>query len=354
LRRLRALAISCNCRKCGALQSLLRLLPSSLKRAKVERMGAIRTNAAALMLGVSPSTLRGWERRFGFPAPTRSEGGHRLYELEQIELLRAALQEAGEISAAVALARERGLGPPTDSRLRAALLEYDAERADAILAESLAMRTLERTVESVLLGAVDAIGQEGGLSSEYCFAWRYATSWLCSIQRVSAPATRSEGVLIFDAASALELAALHNQALELFLRRAGLRVLALPTAIAPERLGSALRALAPQAIVLAGSGASIDEIARLVYAARRIAAEALVLDFRGALPDTGATTVGRLASSASAAASELSLALAERTLRGPAKAGRRFVRKGASARIAGGDRHQPADAERRAAGQALA
>jgi MerR family transcriptional regulator, light-induced transcriptional regulator len=34
-------------------------------------MGAIRTNAAAAMLGVSPSTLRSWERRFGYPEPRR-------------------------------------------------------------------------------------------------------------------------------------------------------------------------------------------------------------------------------------------------------------------------------------------
>ena len=30
-------------------------------------MNGIRTNAAAVMLGVSPNTLRSWERRYGFP-----------------------------------------------------------------------------------------------------------------------------------------------------------------------------------------------------------------------------------------------------------------------------------------------
>ena len=37
-------------------------------------MGAIRTNAAAAMLGVSPNTLRSWERRFGYPEPRRTAG----------------------------------------------------------------------------------------------------------------------------------------------------------------------------------------------------------------------------------------------------------------------------------------
>ena len=54
-------------------------------------MGAIRTNAAAAMLGVSPSTLRSWERRFGFPEPRRTPGGHRQFEVGEIEALRSCL-----------------------------------------------------------------------------------------------------------------------------------------------------------------------------------------------------------------------------------------------------------------------
>ena len=54
-------------------------------------MGAIRTNAAAAMLGVSPSTLRSWERRFGYPEPRRTAGGHRQFDLNEIEALRSRL-----------------------------------------------------------------------------------------------------------------------------------------------------------------------------------------------------------------------------------------------------------------------
>ena len=50
-------------------------------------MSGIRTNAAAVMLGVSPNTLRSWERRHGFPQPHRSPGGHRQYSLNEIESL---------------------------------------------------------------------------------------------------------------------------------------------------------------------------------------------------------------------------------------------------------------------------
>jgi hypothetical protein len=59
-------------------------------------------------------------------------------------------------------------------------------------------------------------------------------------------------------------------------------------------MASALRALRPRAIVLAGSGATLDALGRVVYAARQQEGEVTVFNYRGALPDTGASTVRRL------------------------------------------------------------
>ena len=73
-------------------------------------MTGIRTAAAAEMLGVSPSTLRTWERRLGYPQP-RTPGNHRQYELDEIEALRDALRETHNISSAVDIAQRRGRGP---------------------------------------------------------------------------------------------------------------------------------------------------------------------------------------------------------------------------------------------------
>src|SRR6185312_16564332 len=42
-------------------------------------MRYLKTTEAAALLGVGPSTLRAWERRFDFPKPQRSLGGHRYY-----------------------------------------------------------------------------------------------------------------------------------------------------------------------------------------------------------------------------------------------------------------------------------
>jgi MerR family transcriptional regulator, light-induced transcriptional regulator len=257
-------------------------------------MSGIRTNAAAVMLGVSPNTLRSWERRFGFPAPARTSGGHRQYELSEVEALRQALEETHGISSAVALARQRGSGPPSSNRLGAALARFDEEKANLLLEESLALRSLERTVEEVLLPAVaERLADEAGVA-EYEFAWRYASGWMSALRRVVPPATRPEGVLLFDASAPCDLAALRVQALELLLRRAGLRTLTLTAGIEPARLGRALRALRPDALVLGGERFSLDAIGRLVYAVRSAHAGIDVFDFAGAVPDTGASTVRRL------------------------------------------------------------
>ena len=43
---------------------------------------------AARLTGVASTTLRAWERRYGVIAPRRTDGGYRLYDAHQIELLR--------------------------------------------------------------------------------------------------------------------------------------------------------------------------------------------------------------------------------------------------------------------------
>src|SRR3712207_7551195 len=78
----------------------------------------IRTNAAAELLGVNPNTLRSWERRFGFPEPRRTAGNHRQYELVELQTLRDALAETGNISSAIELARQRQNAPAAGGTLR--------------------------------------------------------------------------------------------------------------------------------------------------------------------------------------------------------------------------------------------
>jgi DNA-binding transcriptional MerR regulator len=265
----------------------------------------IRTNAAATMLGVSPNTLRSWERRYGFPQPRRSAGGHRHYELFEIEALRQTLAETHNASSAVALAQERGTGPSSAPLLGEAFASFDELRADRLLEESLALRSVERTIEEVLLPAVAEQAEDGRPTASYEFAWRHATGWLSALKRLAPPATRAEGILILDPWIACELDTLHAQALEVVLRRGGLRTQWLSPAIDRSRLGRALRALEPRALVLTGADRMLDDVARLVYRVRSACPGVAVFDYRGAIPDSGAATIDRLTQGPIAARDEL-------------------------------------------------
>jgi MerR family transcriptional regulator, light-induced transcriptional regulator len=267
-------------------------------------MSGIRTNAAAGMLGVSPNTLRSWERRYGFPKPLRSPGGHRQYSLGEIEGLKHTLAETHNVSSAISLARERGEGPSSSSRLAAAFSTFDEDRANRLLEESLALRSVERTIEELLLVTVaELAGDDTNVrpTPEYELAWRHATGWLSAMKRLTPPTSRTNSALIFDSSAPITLDALHAQALDLFVRRAGVRTLLLTPAVEPIRLGRAVRALSPDAVILSGPNASLDTIGRLVYAVRSVVQRATVFDYRGAVPDTGASTVCRLGETPTAA-----------------------------------------------------
>jgi MerR family transcriptional regulator, light-induced transcriptional regulator len=248
----------------------------------------VRTNAAARLLGVSASTLRSWERRYGFPRPERSAGGHRQYALDEIQSLRQALDETAGISSAIELARRRGLGPSSRARLSAAFASFDEPLADRLLEESLALRSVERTVQELLLPAV---GDQG--ESAYEFAWRHAFAWLSAQRRLASPTpTQAPRVLILDAWPTCDLDTLQALALELVLRRTAVVTLCVGSAT-----GAALRALRPLAVILAGRRATLDEAARQLYAIRRAVPGIQVFDYRRTLPDTGASTVARLGDS---------------------------------------------------------
>jgi DNA-binding transcriptional MerR regulator len=254
-------------------------------------MSGIRTNAAAELLGVSPNTLRSWERRFGYPQPRRTSGGHRQYDLAELEALRRALHQTHNISSAIEVARQRGEGPTSAARLVEAFDRFDDALADRVMEESLAVRSVERSVEDLMLPALESVSDRDGREAEYELACRWATGWLHAARRVVPSASRPEGILLFDSSAQLDLASLQVQALELALRRAGFRALLLSMGLAHERVARAMRALEPSALVVCGSGATLDGVGRLVYAVRHTGSPARVYEYREAMPVEGSHAI---------------------------------------------------------------
>lgn len=233
-------------------------------------MGAMRylkTSEAAALLNVSPNTLRAWERRFGFPKPQRSQGKHRLFTHGEVAALHDALQDGLSISSAVSRARE---GLATDSNsLVGALISYDHERADGAIESALALRSVERSVEEVLLPTLDEIARRHGTeSASWAFAAHWGNGWLRRARRLAPPPVLGISIVVADASrDELDPDAAYLRAFELFCVRAGVRTLSL-SARGVYGIGDAVSVYRPNLVVLAGAHLEDDVVARWAYQVR--------------------------------------------------------------------------------------
>jgi DNA-binding transcriptional MerR regulator len=242
-------------------------------------MRYLKTSEAAALLNVSPNTLRAWERRFGFPKPQRSPGKHRLFTHGEVASLRDALQEGLSISSAVSRARE-GLAADSNS-LVGALVSYERERADVAIEAALALRSVERSVEEVLLPTLEEIHRRyGSDSAAWAFASHWGADWLRRAQRLAPPPVRPVSVVIGDASrDELDPDAPYIRALELFCVRAGMNVLSL-SARGVAGIGDAVAIHRPNLVVLAGGHLADDTVARWAYAIRLAAGAMPVAVYR--------------------------------------------------------------------------
>ena len=247
-------------------------------------MRYLKTSEAAALLNVSPNTLRAWERRFGFPKPQRSPGKHRLFTHGEIAALRDALQEGLSISSAVSRARE-GLAADANS-LVGALVSYERERADAAIEAALALRSVERSVEEVLLPTLEEILTRYGTESA---AWAFAAHWAltgcagrCGCRRrpcgpisiVFGDATRDE--LDPDARICARWSCSAS--------RAGIDVLSL-SARGVAGIGDAVAVHRPNLVVVAGAHLDDDAVARWAYAIRLASGAVPVAVYRRGEPN---------------------------------------------------------------------
>jgi DNA-binding transcriptional MerR regulator len=239
----------------------------------------LRTSEAAAILNVSSNTLRSWERRYGFPHPQRSRGKHRLFSYGEVAALSEALRGGLSISSAVSCVRE-GLAADSSS-LVSALVSYERGRADAAIDAALALRSLERTVDEVLLPSLaDIVSRHTVESAAWAFAAHWGADWLRWATRLVSASVRPVSIVVGDASRGeLDPDFPHIRAFELFCVRAGVEVLSL-SARGVAGIGDAIAVHRPNVVVLAGGHLSDDTVARWAYSARLAAGAVPVAVFR--------------------------------------------------------------------------
>lgn len=155
------------------------------------------TKAVAQETGVPADTFRAWERRYGVPRPQRTEGGHRLYserDIATIRWLRDRTAEGLTISQAIALMTDGSdtnlswLSTAVDtephtwerlnSRLYAALVDFDSTRSEQILGEAFALYPLEEVFLKLVQPVMIEVGEQWHAGKLSVTAEHFATQFV--------------------------------------------------------------------------------------------------------------------------------------------------------------------------------
>ncbi len=160
---------------------------------------------ASRLLDVPAPTIRSWERRYGVPSASRSQGGHRRYSPDQLDLVRrmrdlvAQGRQAADAAAQVKAERDTSPGPLIEGFLRAAhTLQTDG--IEEILDHARLVLGLDRTVDEILLPAMRQIGQrwEAGLTDvgHEHLATHAALTWLAKVDRTVPPPVAHHPIIL--------------------------------------------------------------------------------------------------------------------------------------------------------------
>lgn len=122
------------------------------------------------LTGVNPVTLRAWERRYGLIQPTRTESGHRLYSMTDVERVRSilgwidrgvAVSKVGKILARVAPLQALSHIIPSDlvqadyaqwqQQVQAAVSTFDEVRLEQIYGQIFSSYPLAVVFQDILL-----------------------------------------------------------------------------------------------------------------------------------------------------------------------------------------------------------
>ena len=138
------------------------------------------------LTGVSPVTLRAWERRYGWIRPPRTPKGHRLYSHEHIELIRRVLAlvergvAIGQVGPLLEQREARPQRPQGPSReyldsMAAAISRFDERELDRLYDQALSFHPVHHVTRHVLLPLLEQLGERwrtlpGGIGEEHFFA----------------------------------------------------------------------------------------------------------------------------------------------------------------------------------------
>ncbi|WP_242307930.1 MerR family transcriptional regulator [Bacillus cereus group sp. BfR-BA-01524] len=155
--------------------------------------GKYNIKAVSNIIGVQPSTLRAWERRYQIIAPKRNQAGHRLYAEEHIQILKWLMEKVSSgmmIGQAVQLLEENRLQSTVQKEIHfdkevvlvddllQALLKFDEITIAALLNEAFSIYSTEKVVANIVLRVTDKLLTSKNNNEISIVQFQYALSFL--------------------------------------------------------------------------------------------------------------------------------------------------------------------------------
>ena len=162
--------------------------------------------AVSRALDIPVPTIRSWERRYGFPAPSRTAGRHRRYtvrEIEQLRDLRDLITRGYSARDAVARLSEAGQAlpadDPSDAVIRSAM-RFDSDAIRSVLDEAAERMTVELVIREVVFPAMREIGKRWktgacDIEQEH-LATESVRAWLARQRAMVPPSFRADPIVL--------------------------------------------------------------------------------------------------------------------------------------------------------------
>ena len=238
--------------------------------AQSEKLYTIGT--VAQLTGVSPITLRAWERRYDLIEPVRKDSGHRLYtrkHIDQINRITSLTSQGIRISQirpemlkSPEMAEEESDSPrqrdhwdeARDSMV-AAIVDFDEDRLEVVYNDALAIAPIEEVTRRLITPLLRVLGTrwasgEGSVAEEHFFSFFLRNRLGAQFHHRT---RRQDGALLLVACLPGEM---HEIALQIFALAAhnqGFRILSLGASMPLSEVAYVAGKKGCEAIVLSGS-----------------------------------------------------------------------------------------------------
>ncbi|MFB8384830.1 MerR family transcriptional regulator [Streptomyces rubiginosohelvolus] len=259
--------------------------PGGVSDDRVPMGGGLTTGEVARRLGVAPTTIRTWDRRYGIGPATHVDGSHRRWAASDVRLLErmcaltatgmppaeAALQVRTELRSPDVMKRDPGEVPPrVGARSRAgsglrlgtvrqeckgvarAALRLDAAALDHLLEAAIAKYGIVSAWVEVMMPTLQAVGRKWESSGERYIEVEHFLSWHVSgaLRRCTPIAEVRPGGLTLIACVPEDGHTLPLEALAAALSERGLQVRMFGPALPAPSLIAAVRRTGPAAVAL--------------------------------------------------------------------------------------------------------